>query len=72
MLQSDRKFSLTARIDLEDRSFHEETNLNPEGESYFRERLKREEGLCFRIDIASRITRECESRVFSPRRRTHF
>ena len=44
MLQSDRKFSLTARIDLEDRSFHEETNLNPEGESYFRERLKCEEG----------------------------
>ena len=44
MLQPDREFSLTVRVDLEDRSFHEETHLNPDGESFFGESLMCEEG----------------------------
>ena len=56
-LLGDKEFSLTARIDLEDRSFHGETHLSREGESYFEECLEcGDEGFVF-APAADRVLR---------------
>ncbi|MBL69823.1 MAG: amylo-alpha-1,6-glucosidase [Verrucomicrobiales bacterium] len=66
-LEADKDFSLTMRVDIEDRSFHAGTNLDPSYEDFFREKIFTDEnGFRFVPDLGRRLRVHVDRGTYHP------